>query len=66
MFLAYKGLLEKQSSYQVLKLRYDNRGEYLNNKFTTFCNERGIQMHYIIMYTPQQNGVATRKNCTLK
>ena len=50
----------------ILKLIFDNGGEYVNNKFTTFCTKQGIQMQYIVLYTPQQNGVAERKNRTLK
>ena len=45
MFLAYKALVEKQCVHQILKLRSDNEWEYVNNKFTTFCTELGIQMH---------------------
>ena len=41
-------------------------GEYVNNKFTAFCTEQGIQQQHIVPYTPQQNGVDERKNCTLK
>ena len=37
MFLAYKALVEKQSGHQIIKLISDNGGEYVNNKFTTFC-----------------------------
>ena len=66
MFLAYKALVEKQSSHQIIKLRSDNGGEYVNNKFTTFCTEQAIQQQHIVPYTPQQNGVAEQKNCTLK
>ena len=58
MFLAYKALVEKQSGHQIIKLRYDNGGEYVNNKFTTFFTEQGIQQQDTIPYTPQQNGVA--------
>ena len=66
MFLSYKALVEKQSRHQIIKLRYDNGGEYVNNKFTTLCTEQGIQQHHIVPYTPQENGVAERKNHTLK
>ena len=41
-----------------------NGGEYVNNKFTTFCTKQGIQQQHTIPYTPQQNGVAERKNRT--
>eukprot|EP00253_Pinus_taeda_P021382 PITA_21382 len=66
MFFAFKAFVEKQSGHQILKLRSDNVGEYVNNKFINFCDEHGIQMQHTVPYTPQQNGVAKRKNRTLK
>ena len=66
MFLAYKDLIEKQSGHQIIKLRFDNGGEYVNKMFTTFCTEQGIKQKHTVPYTPQQNGVAKRKNRTLK
>jgi hypothetical protein len=65
-FLAYKALVEKQYGHQIQKLRTDNGGEYVNNNFTSYCTTRGIQMQHNVPYTPQQNGVAERKNRTLK
>jgi hypothetical protein len=65
-FLAYKALAEKQSGYQIQRLRTNNGGEYANNNFTSYCTTQGNQMQHTIRYTPQQNGVAKRKNCTLK
>ena len=58
MFLAYKALVLKQSGHQIIKCRSDNEGEYVNNKFTNFCTEQGIQQQHIVLYTPQKNGVA--------
>ena len=52
MFLAYKALVEKQYGHQIIKLRSDNGGEYVNTKFTTFCQQ------HTVPYTPQQNDVA--------
>ena len=66
MLLSYKALVEKQSGHQIIKLKSDNWGEYVNNKFTTFCTEQGIQQQDTIPYTPQQNVVAEWKNHTLK
>eukprot|EP00253_Pinus_taeda_P002428 PITA_02428 len=66
MFLAFKAFVDKQFGHQILKLRFDNGGEYVNNKFINFCSEHGIQMQHIVPYTPQQNGVVERKNRTLK
>lgn len=66
MFLAIKAFVEKQSGHQILNLRSDNGGEYVNNKLINFCTEHGIQLQHTVPYTPQQNGVAKRKNHTLK
>ena len=66
MFLSYKALVEKHYGHWSVKLRYDNGGEYINNKFTTLCIEQGIQQQHIVPYTPKQNGVVERKNHTLK
>jgi hypothetical protein len=38
----------------------------VNNNFTSYCTTQGIQMQHTVPYTPQKNGVAERKNCTLK
>ena len=47
-------------------LRTDNGGKYVNNNFTSYYTTQSIQMQHTVPYTPQQNGVAERKNCTLK
>jgi transposase InsO family protein len=65
-FLAYKAIVEKQYEHQIQKLRTNNGGEYVNNNFTSYCITQGIQMQHIVLYTLQKNGVAERKNCTLK
>jgi hypothetical protein len=64
--LAYKALVEKQYGHQIQRLRTDNGSEYVNNHFTSYYTTQGIQMQHIVPYTPQQNGVAERKNHTLK
>ena len=58
IFLAYKAIVEKQSSHQIIKLRFNNGGEYVYKKFTTFCTEQRIQQQHTVPYTPQKNGVA--------
>eukprot|EP00253_Pinus_taeda_P019350 PITA_19350 len=35
-------------------------------KLINFCTEHGIKLQHIVPYSPQQNGVAERKNHTLK
>ena len=50
----------------LVKLRSDNGGEYVNNKLTNFYTEQGIQQQHTVPNKPQQNGVAKWKNHTLK
>lgn len=49
-----------QTSIQVL--RSDNGREYLNSNFKLFLTQNGIHHQTSCVYTPQQNGVAERKN----
>jgi transposase InsO family protein len=46
-------------------LRSDGGGEYNSNEFSNFCKSQGIIMQTTTRYTPQQNGVAERKNQTI-
>jgi transposase InsO family protein len=64
--LVYKALVENQFGQQLKMLRTYNGGKYLNNQFTSYCTAQGIQMKHTVPYTPQQNGVVERNNCTLK
>jgi len=49
-----------------VKILRTNRGrEYLSDMFKEFCEEKGIQWQLRIPHTPQQNGVAERRNRTL-
>jgi transposase InsO family protein len=47
-------------------LRIDNEGEYVNKYVQKICIDAGIQLQHTMPYTPQQNGVAERKNRSLK
>ncbi len=38
------------------------RGEYFSKEFNEYLKEHGIQRKYSCSYSPQQNGVAERKN----
>ncbi len=42
--------------------KVDGGGEYSSNEFNEYLNEHGIQKKYSCSYSPQQNGVAERKN----
>lgn len=46
-------------------IRTDNGGEYVNKQLIEYLKQQGIQQQKTAPYTPQQNGVAERKNRTL-
>jgi transposase InsO family protein len=46
-------------------LRSYGEGEYSSIEFVDFCKSQGIIMQTTTRYTPQQNGVADRKNQTI-
>jgi transposase InsO family protein len=55
--------MEEKLSTKIKVLRTD-RG-YLSEQFKKICDEKGITRQLTISYTPQQNGVAERRNMTL-
>jgi hypothetical protein len=64
-FKTFKLKAEKQTGQRIKKLRTDNGREYLSNAFKDFLRSEGILHQLSVEYTPQQNGVAERKNRTL-
>ena len=66
LFKVFQALVENQSQRRLNIIRYDNGGEYFNSNFIQYYKDAGIQMQHSIPYTPQQNGVAERKNRSLK
>jgi len=64
-FKNYKLKVEKQTGQRIKKLRTDNEKEYLSNDFKNFLKSEGILHQLSVEYTPQQNGIAERKNRTL-
>ena len=65
-FIELKALLENASEKNIKSLRSDNGGEYFSNELLQLWSDIGIQIQHSIPYTPQQNGVAERKNRSLK
>nr|GEY02359.1 hypothetical protein [Tanacetum cinerariifolium] len=46
-------------------IRCDNGGEFKNQEMNEFCTKKGIRKEFSNVRTPQQNGVAERRNKTL-
>ncbi|GJQ97432.1 putative ribonuclease H-like domain-containing protein [Tanacetum coccineum] len=57
--------IENQLNQKVKTIRCDNGTEFKNRDFIEFCGSKGIKREYSNDRTPQQNGVAERKNRTL-
>jgi Integrase core domain. len=46
-------------------IRSDRGREYVNNELRQYLKSEGIQIQYTVTYSPQQNGVARKKNRSL-
>ncbi|GJT91231.1 putative ribonuclease H-like domain-containing protein [Tanacetum coccineum] len=57
--------IENQLNQKVKTIRCDNGTEFKNRDIIEFCGSKEIKREYSNARTPQQNGVAERKNRTL-
>ncbi|GJY84906.1 putative ribonuclease H-like domain-containing protein [Tanacetum coccineum] len=57
--------IENLVDKKVKIIRCDNGTKFKNKVMDDFCREKGIRREYSIARTPQQNGVAERRNRTL-
>ncbi|GJT30241.1 retrovirus-related pol polyprotein from transposon TNT 1-94 [Tanacetum coccineum] len=57
--------MENINEVKVKELRSDNETEFRNYKLEEFCDEKGISYNFSSPCTPEQNGVAERRNRTL-
>ena len=55
-------LVENQLDKSIKALRTDHGHEYLSEQFKELYDEKGIARQLTMPYTPQQNGVAERRN----
>jgi transposase InsO family protein len=58
-------LVENQLDKSIKALRTDRGCEYLSKQFKELCDEKGVMRQLTMSRTPQQNGVAERRNQTL-
>ncbi|CAN1849719.1 Retrovirus-related Pol polyprotein from transposon TNT 1-94 [Linum perenne] len=61
-FKLFKEKAESEAGKKVQCLRTDNGGEYTSHEFCNYLKELGIRRQLTCPRTPQQNGVAERKN----
>ncbi|GJT69898.1 zinc finger, CCHC-type containing protein [Tanacetum coccineum] len=65
-FKIYKAQVENQRGKKIQILRRDRGGEYFFTEFSSYCESHGLIHQRTTSYTPQQNGVAERKNRVLQ
>ncbi|GJX19779.1 retrovirus-related pol polyprotein from transposon TNT 1-94 [Tanacetum coccineum] len=56
--------IENLVDHKVNGIRCDNRTEFKNREMNQFCEMKGILRKFSVARTPQQNGVAERRNRT--
>ena len=56
---------QNEFNLRIKKIRSDNGSEFKNTHVEEYLNEEGIKHEFSAPYSPQQNGVAERKNRTL-
>ncbi|KRY53251.1 Retrovirus-related Pol polyprotein from transposon TNT 1-94 [Trichinella britovi] len=64
-FMDFKSHAENQTGNKIKTLRSENATEYCSEMFQKFLRVNGIRHETSVQYTPQQNGVAEKKNRTL-
>ena len=62
MFQKFYNMVSTQFQKSIKVLRLDSGGEYTSTEFKNFLAEKGIIHQKSCPHTPQQNGVAERKN----
>ncbi|MCO5572839.1 hypothetical protein L7F22_026598 [Adiantum nelumboides] len=65
VFQHYVSMVENETGCKVQTLCTDRGGEYMSGAFKDFLGKKGIKHQCTMPYTPQQNGVAERKNRSL-
>ncbi|KAL4025857.1 hypothetical protein IC575_014263 [Cucumis melo] len=65
-FITFAKRVQNQKGFFISKIRSDHGGEFDNVVFKAFCEENGFSHDFSSPRTPQQNGVAERKNRTLQ
>ncbi|KAJ9547801.1 hypothetical protein OSB04_020344 [Centaurea solstitialis] len=57
--------MERLNNLTVRSIRSDHGTEFKNSTLETFFDQKGISQNFLSVRTPQQNGVAERRNRTL-
>ena len=61
-FRYLKSFVKRETVRKIKCLRSDGGKEYFSGQFNSYLQQMGIQREFSCRYTPEQNGVAERKN----
>ena len=64
-FREFELCLTNECDNSIITLRPDNGGKHLSNDFETYLKSKEIHHELTAPYSPAQNVVAERLNCTL-
>jgi len=65
VFKKFKVMIENETGTKIKVVRSDRGGEYTSAEFMRYWEELDIRRFLTASYSPQQNGVAKRKNQTI-
>jgi hypothetical protein len=65
-FQEFKAEIENLTNKKIKTLRTNNGGEYTSKEFVAFYKSEGIRRELTVPHSPQQNGVAERKNRSIE
>ena len=61
-FIQFVSMIKNQFGVNIKRIRFDNVRDYINLVLNSFCQKEGITHESSCVNTPQQNGIAERKN----
>ena len=53
MFKSFQTKIERQSKYKIMKIRYNNKEEYLLTDYLIYFKELDVVAKFITLYTSQ-------------
>ena len=62
VFFQFFSMIKNQFDVSIKRIRSDNAKDYFNHGLNSFCQKEGIIHESSCVKTPQQNGIAERKN----
>lgn len=65
-FKSFKEHVENETDLKIKCLRSNNGGEFTSDEFNEYFETHGIKRNFSTPRTPQQSGVAERKNRTVQ